>query len=183
MGWGRKHFCARCREQLSLAVELLQSYALSCSKESEFSLSRTKYICRENHFWFAPFAKFPLHLFSGGQEGHGCRGTSVPSPAIEDCKHYGRWWVSVRPAALWETNRSCWLLECYKTKQKLWRPTLDAQIRWWLSVPPHACTCGQEPVVFVYSHWEAISGSQPPPDRTASWSNLGHQGGAKHARV
>lgn len=34
-------------------------------------------------------------------------------------KHYWRWWVSGRPAALWRANRSCWLLECYKTKQKL----------------------------------------------------------------
>lgn len=50
-------------------------------------------------------------------------------------------------------------------------------------MPPHACTCGEEPVVFVYSDWEAISGSQLPQDKIASWSNLGHQGGAKHARV
>lgn len=115
-GWVGKHFCARHRGQLSLAVKLLQSSALSRSKESEFPLSRTKYVCSDNRFWFAPFAKFPPHLFCGGQEGRGCRGTSVPSPAIEDCKHYWKWWVSVRPAALWGTNGSCWLLECYKTK-------------------------------------------------------------------
>lgn len=34
-------------------------------------------------------------------------------------KRYWRWWVSGRPAALWRANRSCWLLKCYKTKQKL----------------------------------------------------------------
>lgn len=55
----------------------------------QFSVNRTKYVCSDNHFWLAPFAKFPPHLFC-----EGCRGTSVSWPAIKDCTALPRqqWW-------------------------------------------------------------------------------------------
>lgn len=55
----------------------------------QFSVNRTKYVCSDNHFWFAPSAKLPPHLFC-----EGCRGTSLPWPATEDCTALPRqcWW-------------------------------------------------------------------------------------------
>lgn len=94
-------------------------------------------------------------------------------------KHCWRWWVSVSPVALWGTNRSCWLLEHYKTKQKLWRRTLDAQIRRWMSVSPR----GREPgSVCIWTGRPSLVHSHLRTGLLlgAAWK---HQGRAKHARV
>lgn len=167
-GWGRKPFLHQERTDKPGSKTTAVLHTVMYQRVSLFTEQKTKYMCSDNwtgKSWLPlPSSHFTCLWWTRGTWLHltqkrSSRGLPV---SLDHHKHYGIRWVSVQwvPAALWE------LLALRSLQSKTY-----GDPHWMhnsVSVPPCACTCVPDPVVYVYLDWEAVAGSQPPWDRIAS---------------